>query len=67
LDYKPAEKKEGTMYLSECKTTGKKAGTMYPSDCKLTVKRACPKHLNLKAEDYGCRKVGMMCVNNWKL
>ena len=27
----------------------------------------CPKHLNLKAEDYVCTKVDMKCVDNGKL
>jgi len=27
----------------------------------------CPKHLNLKAEDYVCTKVDVKCVDNWKL
>ena len=27
----------------------------------------CPKHLNLKAEDYVCSKVDVECVDNGKL
>ena len=36
-------------------------------DCGGVLYTKCPKHLNLKAEDYGCTEVDVMCVNNRKL
>ena len=36
-------------------------------NCGEVLYTKCPKHLNLKAEDYVCTKVDVECVNNGKL